>query len=282
MLLGYNTNGFAHHRIEDAIEILAEIGYQSVAITLERDFLDPPDRSGVARCVARIGPALRQSGLRVTIETGARFILDPRRKHQPTLVSRDPAARARRLELLMAAVDVAAELRADSVSLWSGAPDDNADESESLDRLVAGLCELLSYAGRKGVRLGFEPEPGMAIDTMARYEHLMSRVNHPALGLTLDIGHLCCLDDGDLRHHLGRWVDRLWNVHLEDMRHGIHEHLMFGDGDMDFSEVFAALRAADYAGPIHVELSRHSHDAVRAARRAFGFCRRMSAGAPPE
>ena len=39
--LGYNTNGFAHHALDDAIEIIAEIGYQSVAITLDVDQLNP-------------------------------------------------------------------------------------------------------------------------------------------------------------------------------------------------------------------------------------------------
>ena len=41
VLFGYNTNGFAHHRLEDAIAILAEIGYRSVAVTVER-----PSRPG--------------------------------------------------------------------------------------------------------------------------------------------------------------------------------------------------------------------------------------------
>ena len=41
MLLGYNTNGFAHHDPFEAIEVLAEIGYQSVAITLDHGPLNP-------------------------------------------------------------------------------------------------------------------------------------------------------------------------------------------------------------------------------------------------
>jgi sugar phosphate isomerase/epimerase len=100
-------------------------------------------------------------------------------------------------------------------------------------------------------------------------------MRHPALGLTLDVGHVMCVDEGKLDYHVLRWRDVLWNVHIEDMRRGVHDHLMFSEGDIDFSEVFAALRAIDYQGPVNVELSRHSHDAVEAARQAFEFLKRF-------
>ncbi len=271
MHLGYNTNGFAHHRIEDALAIIAEIGYRSVALTLEREFFDPAAPDAAGTCVARLKPIIDSLGLRVTIETGSRFLLDPRHKHQPTLLSASEEGRDRRLRFLKLAVDVAAELRADSVSLWSGTPDEEAANDVLFHRLVAGVRELCTYAAVRGVRLGFEPEPDMFIETMSQYETLHRSVAHPAFGLTLDAGHVHCLGDGSIGDHVRTWRDALWNIHIEDMVRGRHEHLTFGDGEMDFSDTFAALRSIDYTGPVHVELSRHSHDAVQTARRAYVY-----------
>jgi len=275
VLLGYNTNGFAHHRLADALEIIAEIGYRTVAITLERTELDPPDGRGVQRCVERLRPSVDRTGLQVCIETGARFILDPRRKHQPTLLSGDRAARRTRVEFLKAAIDAAAEVGAKVVSLWSGTPDDAAPLTILEDRLAESLGEVLGHADRRSVDLAFEPEPGMYVQRMADFEQLQRRVAHPRFGLTLDVGHLHCLQDGSVAKHVQRWRDVLWNVHLEDMRAGVHKHLMFGDGEMDFAGVFAALRGIDYPGLVNVELSRHSHDAVKTAKKAFEFLSRF-------
>ena len=50
--------------------------------------------------------------LRCVVETGARFLLDPLRKHQPTLVSPTRAERQRRLDFLVQAVNIASVLRA--------------------------------------------------------------------------------------------------------------------------------------------------------------------------
>jgi sugar phosphate isomerase/epimerase len=57
------------------------------------------------------------------------------------------------------------------------------------------------------------------------------------------------------------------------MKAGVHRHLMFGEGDIHFPPVIQALRDVGYAGGVHVELSQHSHDGVRAAQHAFQFLR---------
>ena len=114
----------------------------------------------------------------------------------------------------------------------------------------------------------------MFIDTMDKFADLHARVNHPAFGLTVDVGHLVCNGELPVSEHLVRWKDWLWNVHIEDMRRGVHDHLMFGDGEVDFADVFAGLRAANYQGMVSVELSRHSHDAVNVARKSFEFLSR--------
>jgi sugar phosphate isomerase/epimerase len=272
LTFGYNTNGFAHHRLEDALVILAELGYRSVALTLDYHALDPFD-ADLPQQVGRVRGLLRRYGLRSVVETGARFLLDPRRKHQPTLLSARPEERERRLDFLRRAVDVAAELESEAVSFWSGRAEPSSDEGEALQRLVAGCRALAEHAQRRGVRLAFEPEPGMFVDTMPRFARLHALVAHPAFGLTLDVGHLHCQGETPVVEHLRAWRDWLWNVHLEDMRRGVHDHLMFGEGEMDFAEVLGGLREVGYAGGVHVELSRHSHDAVETARRALAFLR---------
>src|SRR5687767_15422333 len=67
-----------------------------------------------------------------------------------------------------------------------------------------------------------EPEPGMFIDTMDKFAELHAKVNHPAFGLTLDVGHLVCNGELPVSEHLVRWKDWLWNVHIEDMRSEEH------------------------------------------------------------
>src|SRR4051812_23899999 len=115
MFFGYNTNGFAHHRLEDAPAILADLGYGGRGLTLDYHVLDPyePD---LPRRVASLRRRLDRLGLRSVVETGARFLLDPWHKHQPTLLSARPEERGRRLDFLRRAVGVAAELGADAVS----------------------------------------------------------------------------------------------------------------------------------------------------------------------
>lgn len=276
MFPGYNTNGFAHHKLEDAVAILAGQGYRGIALTPDVHHLNPFDPDFPER-TEDFRELLDRHALKCVIETGARFLLDAHRKHQPTLISPDPGDRAYRLEFLeQDAVGLAAALGADCVSFWSGTAVDDAPPAELMDRLVEGCKRLADGAAKKNVRLAFEPEPGMFIDTMDKFAELIGRVSHPAFGLTIDIGHLVCQNELPVSRHLVQWKDVLWNVHVEDMRRGVHDHLMFGEGEVDFADAFDGLHRVEYAGGVYVELSRHSHDAVNTARKSLAFLRQYA------
>ncbi|MSR32969.1 MAG: sugar phosphate isomerase/epimerase [Gemmataceae bacterium] len=272
MLPGYNTNGFAHHRLEDALKILASLGYRSVALTPDVQTLNPLE-PGWESAAKEIAKALRDFGLQVVVETGARFILDPWRKHQPTLLSNQVKERKTRLDYLLRSARLAEILGSNTLSFWSGNAPPGATEIQSWDFLVEGCVTLLRQLQGSPVRLAFEPEPGMFIETMAQFEKLFTLVDQERFGLTLDIGHLECLGETPLAPHANRWADRLWNIHLSDMRRGLHDHVLPGEGSLDFAEVFAGLRRAGYQGGIHWELSRHSHNAVETARLCHAFLR---------
>jgi L-ribulose-5-phosphate 3-epimerase len=272
MRLGYNTNGLAHHRPVDAIDLLADEGYSSIAITLDPAALDPyDDPASLARQVHQVRAALDRRGLARVIETGARYILNPRLKHDPTLMDPDPARREVRVDFLRRSIDLASALGAEAVSFWSGKSPSPVGEDEGLARLVEALRPVLQHAERMDMPLAFEPEPGMFIDTLDRFARLDERVQNPLFDLTIDVGHVHCSAEGDIADLIRHWRTRIRNIHIEDMIRGVHEHLMFGEGTMEFAPIFRALHEISYRGGVHVELSRHSHMAVDAVRAAAAF-----------
>ena len=70
-----------------------------------------------------------------------------------------------------------------------------------------------------------------------------------------------------------RGAPTLVHVHIEDMRRGVHEHLMFGDGELDLAVALAALAEIGYDGLVAVELSRHAHAAHETVPRAIALLR---------
>jgi len=266
----YVTNGLVGHRLEDALRLLADCGYGGVALTLDHVHFDP-DAPLMGSRAASLRALLGELGLACVVETGARFALDPRRKHFPTLLSE---GRNRRVRMLTRAVDVAAELGAPVVSMWSGTAPPNLAPALAWERLLEGVERVLEHAERRGVRVGFEPEPGMFVERLDDFEVLDRRLGHPdALGLTLDIGHCVCLERDPVAECVRRGAGRLVHVHIEDMRRGVHEHLMFGDGELDVPVALAALSEVGYGGLVAVELSRHAHAAHETVPRAIALLR---------
>ncbi|MFI8194336.1 sugar phosphate isomerase/epimerase family protein [Streptomyces sp. NPDC085946] len=273
---GYGTNGLADLRLDDALALLADLGYDGVGLTLDHMHLDPL-APGLAARTREVAHRLDTLGLGVTVETGARYVLDPRRKHGPSLLDADPGDRARRVDLLLRAVRVAGDLGAHAVHCFSGTLPPGTDEDTAWKRLAGALVPVLDAAAAAGVPLAVEPEPGHLLATLADFHHLRRMLGDPEpLGLTLDIGHCQCLEPLPPADCVSAAAPWLRHVQIEDMRRGVHEHLPLGEGEIDFPSVLAALAATGYQGLAVVELPRHSHAGPHFAAHSLPLLRRAA------
>ena len=270
MILGYNTNGLSNHDVMDGLRLLAKTGYRSVAFTIDHGWLSPRDPNHDVQ-LQQIKYFLTEHGFTSVVETGARFLLNPEIKHAPTLLDPDPEQVKKRIEFIKYCIDVGEELGSDCVSIWSGIKPSDISFNEALDRLVENLSVVVSYAESRGMDIGFEPEPGMLIDNTGRFERLIHLLDSSRLRMTLDIGHLFCLSEIPIANYIEKWADRLVNIHIEDMKAGIHEHLMFGEGQIYFPPVIECLKNVGYRKGIHIELSRHSHNAAQIVKQSYDF-----------
>ena len=262
----YNTNGCAHHRLDDAIGMIADAGYDGVTLTPDIQHLDPfaPDHAQARTAFAR---DLARRGLGCTVETGARFVLG-RNKHNPCLLNTDAEGRALRLEFLGRCCEIAAEAGGETVSFWSGNKPVAMSREDAFDHLRAGVERVLRRAEALGVTASMEPEPGMLVETADGWAEFAR--DFPALRLALDTGHCFVTGEIEPEDAVRAHGARLGTVHLEDMRRGIHEHLPFGEGEMDIPAVLKSLHAVGFRGLVALELSRDSQHAptlIPAARR---------------
>ena len=195
---GYGTNGFANHRLDDALGVIADLGYDGRRAdprppTSTRSPptwpAQPPRPAAGSRARARAsssrpapgtcstrGASTRPTLLTTTREPRARLPA-PRRRRR-----RRPGRRG-------GLVLVRASARRRVAGRRPGTASSAAAPSSS------------THAAAAGVTLGFEPEPGMLVETIADVlERLRAELGDPAaLGLTLDIGHCRCLRAGRRR-----------------------------------------------------------------------------------
>ena len=251
----YNTNGTGRHRLDDALVLVSEAGYDGVALTLDHHHFDPFAEDWERRAQA-LRRRLDELGLASVVETGAHFLLDFRHKHEPTLISAAVEGRARRLAYLRRATDIAAIVGSEALTFWSGVLKPGVGRSDAMGWLKEGTLEAVSYMRGRGVVPAFEPEPEMMVSTVDDYADLARAV--PDVQLALDLGHVLVTGEREPEAAVLEFGDRLATVHIEDMKRGRHEHLAFGTGDMDVGAALGALRTVGFEGLVCVELSRDS------------------------
>jgi sugar phosphate isomerase/epimerase len=125
----------------------------------------------------------------------------------------------------------------------------------------------------------FEPEPGMAVAGLEDLGDFLLTLGRQDLYVMLDVGHVPVTESIAPDEAIVACGERLGGVQLDDCRDGRHEHLFFGEGEIDFTAVARAVGEVGFTGLASVELPRHDHDPVTTARRALEFWRGLEGAA---
>ena len=110
------------------------------------------------------------------------------------------------------------------------------------------LERVIAYAAERGIRIAIENVDSDELLTAA-----METFREPHVGFCYDSGHECWLTPD--AHYLRRYGDRLLCLHLNDNDKTWDKHFLPGDGKADFEEILRDLRAADYKGPVTLEVA---------------------------
>jgi sugar phosphate isomerase/epimerase len=146
-------------------------------------------------------------------------------------------------------------------------------------RMDAGLQRLrraAAYAETKNTRLLLEnlnKEPADAevhylAHTLEEWRWYYEKIQSPAFGLSFTANHAHLVPEGVEGFLAAIPLERVAEVRLADcFRNGKEEHLLPGQGDFDFAELFQALTARGYQG--HYMNAFGSLDDMLLARRQF-------------
>ncbi len=279
--LAFSTNAYTRFTLAEALSDIAAAGYAGVEILADTphaypDDLTPALAASVRNHLERLN--LKVSNINANCTFGYWRHAPPEPFFEPSLISPVPAYRVDRDRMIRKVIDFAAAINAGNICITSGKVLGGVPPAEGARLLRENLPPLLDYAARHNVLLGLECEPGLFVEYADELAELITAINHPALGANLDVGHSHVIGEG-VGHAVRRLgqMNRIWNLHVEDLLGRKHYHLIPGDGNFPWAELVAALRDVRYTRFATVELYTMFADPQSAARRSIDYLRPLFA-----
>jgi sugar phosphate isomerase/epimerase len=198
---------------------------------------------------------------------------DPYSPNYKTLT--EPKTAALAVSETRSSIDIAAELRAPSVTvavaIHTGITRDNVQECSAV--AVDALRQMCDYARSRQVRLVFEAtnhlEMGKFVNTVLNHKRLIERTGRDNIGIQIDWFH-ANFEELNPYEAVMDAQPLLWHMHFRDSN-----SLTPGYGTVDFKAIIRAIKKSGYDGYCTIESAPMIPDPDTAARDGIEYLRLM-------
>jgi sugar phosphate isomerase/epimerase len=282
MKLAFSTNAFKKYSLEESIRLIKEIGYEGVEILCDVPHAYPPQLK--EEDILSIGETVSKSKIEIS-NLNAFTLYAITDVYHPSWIENDTQLRGLRIQHTNNCLNLARKIGARNISTEPGGPIEisnktiNFNYNGSSDKesgryhiqkpqeiFIEGIAKSAKIAEECGVKILVEPEPGLLIENSQQFLRFINNIDSTHIGLNFDIGHFFCVreDPADLIYRLG---DYIGHFHLADIAQTrVHNHLIPGQGAIDFISIFKAIKGINYNGFVTVELYPYQDDPMYAAR----------------
>lgn len=236
------------HSLLEFPALAASLGYEYLQLTPHADFIPFFNHARADDdLVKSLKKAVKDAGIQIASTLPVLRISSP-----------DPDAREAAVRNFKRVIEITAQLGVDTIGTeFSGRPE-LAEESERA--FYRSMEELVPLIEKEGIKLFIDPHPDDFVENGLQAWRVIRGVNSKNLGMVYVASHT---------FHMGNQPEQILQaaqgrvgiVHMSDTMdhtrsHGlryitnppgnsvrVHQHLIVGDGDVDFDRMFQALKA---------------------------------------
>ncbi|MFZ5969681.1 MAG: L-ribulose-5-phosphate 3-epimerase [Bacillota bacterium] len=167
--------------------------------------------------------------------------------------SRDGQTREKAYEIMDKAIALAGDLGIRNIQLAGYDVYYEDSDAETKKRFIEGLRYAAQRAASANIMQSIEIMDTEFIGTISRCLEFIEEIDSPWLQIYPDLGNLTQWTDHPALE-LEKGLRHIVAIHLKDTKPGIFKCVPFGEGTVNFPELFKKLSDLCYAGPFLVEM----------------------------
>lgn len=271
MKLAFSTNAFKKFSLVESIKAIADIGYDAIEILCDIPHAYPPNFTG--KKIQTVRELISKCNIQIS-NLNAFTLYAITDVYHPSWIENDGHLRELRIQHTINCIQLARKIGAKNLSTEPGGPFDRnrSNYIGKLEKLfIDGLARAALIAEQEGIKLLVEPEPNLLLENSRQFLNFIKNVHSDSIKLNFDIGHFYCVGEDPVKliYELSEYIEHFHLADIADNR--IHNHLIPGQGAIDFRSVFKAIDKIGYKGFVTVELYPYQHNPLYAAKTAYKY-----------